>query len=157
MHQAPFLAGLWPINSSITKPDRQLSLVRGLKRFLAEQMLDKSSRDALGEIGEAMSRNPSARCSLHLQPRRLLCTRWRPPTSIARESGTRQASPAEPVRRIEPADSGSVQNSMSDSFKTDPTEEGRGVAQRALRSKFAPLSRVTHRSSRQVQLLVRNQ
>src|SRR5882757_1244316 len=59
-----------------------------------------------------------------------------PPTPIARESGTRQASHAATVRRIEPADSGSVQNSWSDSFKTDPTEEGREVAQRALRSKI---------------------
>ncbi len=59
-----------------------------------------------------------------------------PPAPIAHESGTRHASHAATVRRVEPADSGPAENSWSDSFKTDPTEEGREVAQRALRSKI---------------------
>jgi hypothetical protein len=59
-----------------------------------------------------------------------------PQAPIAHESGARQSSHAATVRRIESADTGSAENSWSDSFKNDPTEEGREVAQRALRSKI---------------------
>ncbi|HMJ20415.1 MAG TPA: hypothetical protein VK513_00860, partial [Terriglobales bacterium] len=59
-----------------------------------------------------------------------------PLAPIAHESGARQASHAATVRRLESADTGSAENSWSDSFKKDPTEEGKEVAQRALRSKI---------------------
>jgi len=90
-------------------------------------MLDSHPGMPWEKSGEAMSLNPILLVFLHLKARRLLCTRWaarRLLLLVIAAPGRHRH--AEPVKTIEPADSGSVQNSWSDSFKklTPPKRAG---------------------------------